>query len=133
MSAYLRGVVPAGFAVAVMEKATKLFDLELPCKAVDDAGRHVREVLQEGAQEPGGAELDGETQTAMFAAMGVDEAAIAVVQVEIAGQLFRAEFSGEAAVVIPLLFCQETDGHEPPPSLGGGICKTYRYTGQSPE
>jgi len=29
MPAYLRGAVPAGFAVAVMKKATKLLDLEL--------------------------------------------------------------------------------------------------------
>jgi hypothetical protein len=40
----------------------------------------------------------------MFAAIGVDETAIMVVQVEIARQLFRAEFSGEAAVVVSLLF-----------------------------
>src|SRR5206468_2807898 len=107
----LRGVVPTGFAVAVMEKATHLFDLELSCEAVDDAIRHVREVLKEGAKETGGAELDGKTLTAMIAAMGVDEPAIMVVQVEIAGQLFRAEFSSEAAVAVPLLFGQETDGH----------------------
>ena len=80
--------------------------------------RHVREVLQKGAEETGGAELDGKAQTAMVAAMGVDEPAITVVQVEIAGQLFRAEFSGEAAVAVPLLFGQETDGHGPPPSRG---------------
>jgi hypothetical protein len=28
--------------------------------------------------------------------------------------LFRAEFSREAAAVVPLLFGQEADGHEPP-------------------
>jgi hypothetical protein len=104
-----------------MEKATELFNLELPGKAVDDATRHVREVLKEGAKEPGGAELDGKTQTVMFAPMGVDGAAITVVQVEIAVQLFRAEFSGEAAIVVPLLFGQETDGHQPPPSPRAGF------------
>jgi len=59
----------------------------------------------------------------MIAAMGVDEPAITVVQVEIAGQLFRAEFSGKAAVAVPLLFGQETDGHEPPRSPGEAFAK----------
>jgi hypothetical protein len=54
----------------------------------------------------------------MIATMGVDKPVITVVQVEVAGQLFRAEFSSEAAVTVPLLFGQETDGHDPPPSWG---------------
>jgi hypothetical protein len=81
MPPYLRGVVPAGFAVAVMENATELFDVELPCEAVDDANRHVREILKEGAKETGRAELDGEAQPAMIATMGVNEPLITVIQV----------------------------------------------------
>ena len=69
MAAYLRGVVPTGFTVAVMEEATELFDMELPGEAVDDAGRDAGEVLKEGAEKTSGAELDGKTQTAMVAAM----------------------------------------------------------------
>lgn len=76
MPTYLRGVVPAGFAVAVMENTTELFDLELSCEAVDDGRRHVREVLKEGAKKTRGAELDGEAPTAMIATMGVDEQVI---------------------------------------------------------
>jgi hypothetical protein len=53
MPAYLCGVVPTGFTVAVMEKATELFDLELPGEAVDDARRDAREVLKEGTEENG--------------------------------------------------------------------------------
>src|SRR5437868_15369178 len=63
----------------------------------------------------------------MIAAMGVDEPAITVVKVEIAGQLFGAEFSGEAAVAVSLLFGQKTDGHGPPPSRGEAFCKTYKF------
>ena len=59
MPAYLCGVVPTGFTVAVMEKATELFDLELPGEAVDDARRDAREVLKEGTKETRSAELDG--------------------------------------------------------------------------
>ena len=84
MPAYLRGVVPTGFTVAVMEEATELFDVELPGEAVDDARRDAREILKEGAKKTGGAELDGKPQTAMVAAMRVDELAIRIVQVEVA-------------------------------------------------
>ena len=66
-------MVPTGFTVAVMEEATELFDLELPGEAIDDTRRDVGEVLKEGAKETGGAELDGKTQTAMVAAMRVDD------------------------------------------------------------
>jgi hypothetical protein len=43
MLADLGGVVPAGFAVPVMEKATELFNVELSGEAVDHAIRYVRE------------------------------------------------------------------------------------------
>lgn len=46
----------------------------------------------------------------MIATMAVDEPVITVVQVEGAVQLFRAEFSSKAAVTVPPLFGQETDG-----------------------
>jgi len=67
-----------------MEKAAELFDLELPGKAVNHTSWDVGEVLKEGAKETGGAELDGKPQTAMVAAMNVDELAIKIVQVEVA-------------------------------------------------
>ena len=82
--AYLCGVVPTVFTVAVMEKATELFDLELPGEVVNDARRDAREVLKEGTKKTGGAELDGKPQTAMVTAMRVDELAIRIVQVEVA-------------------------------------------------
>ena len=51
MSANLSGVVPAGFAVAVMKKATELFDLELQRETVDHISRYIRKVLKEGARK----------------------------------------------------------------------------------
>jgi hypothetical protein len=54
------GMIPSGFAVAVMEKAAELLDLELSREAVDHTSRYIREVLQEGAQEARRAELDGD-------------------------------------------------------------------------
>ena len=127
MLANLGGVVPAGFAVSVMEEATELFDLELSREAIDHTSRYIREVLQEGAQEARCAELDGEAQPVVVAAMGADQSPIAVIQVKVAGQLLRRRFSGEAAVPVPLLFGQETDRHAPPPIFGGGICKNYKF------
>ncbi len=62
MAAYLRGVVPTGFTVAVMEEATELFDMELPGEAVDDTGRDAREIFKESAKKTGGAELNGKPQ-----------------------------------------------------------------------
>jgi hypothetical protein len=100
----LCGVVPTSLALAVVEKATELFDLDLPGEAVDNAIWHVGKVLKKSTQEARRAELDGEAQTVVVTAMGVDQPPVAIVQVEIPGQLVRAEFSGEAAVTVSLLF-----------------------------
>jgi hypothetical protein len=59
-----------------------------------------------------------QAQAIVVAAMGVDETAIRIIEVEVAGQLLRAQFSGEAAIAVSLLFDRETDGHEPPPFEG---------------
>jgi hypothetical protein len=100
----LRGVVPTSLALAVVEKATELFDLDLPGEAVDNAVWYVGKVLKKSTQEARRAELDGEAQAVVVAAMGVDQPPVAIIQVEIPGHLVRAEFSGEAAVTVPLLF-----------------------------
>jgi hypothetical protein len=86
----LAGMIPSGFAVAVMEKAAELFDLELPGQAVDHTSRHIREVFQEGAQKASRAELNGEPQPVVVASMRANQAPITVIQVEVTGQLFRA-------------------------------------------
>ena len=82
MLANLGGVVPAGFAVMVMEKATELFHLELSREAIDHTSRYIREVFQEGAQETRRAELDGEAQPVVAATMGVNQSPVAVIQVK---------------------------------------------------
>ena len=118
MLADLGGVVPAGFAVPVMEKATELFNVELSGEAVNHAIRYVREVFQKGAQEARRAKLDGEAQPIVISAMGANQSPIAVIEVKIAGQLVRRRFPDEAAVPVPQLFGQETDRHAPPPLRG---------------
>ena len=44
-----------------------------------------------------------ETQPVVVAAVGVYEPPVTIIQVEVAGQLLRAQFSGEAAIPVPLL------------------------------
>jgi hypothetical protein len=87
---------------------------------------YIGEVLREGAQEAGRTELDGEAQAVVVAAMRAYQTPIAVIQVEVPGQLLRRRFSGEATVLILLLFGQETDGHGPPPISGGGISQNLQ-------
>jgi hypothetical protein len=118
MLANLRRVVPTSLTVAVVKKATELIDLKLMSQAVDDANRHVRKVLQKGAQEASRAELNGKAETIVVATVGVDQLPVAVIQVEVPVQLFRGGFSVEVAVTISLLFGQETDGQGPPPIRG---------------
>jgi hypothetical protein len=91
----------------------------LPREAVGDAVRHIRKIFKEGAKEPSRAKLDGKTQTVVVAAVGVYEPSIAVIQVEVTGQLFWAQFSDKATVPIALLFSQETDGNGPPLHVWG--------------
>jgi hypothetical protein len=90
VAANLHGVVPASLAFTVIEEGAELFDLELPREAVDDAVWHIRKIFKEGAKEPSRAKLDGKAQTAVVAAVGVYEPSIAVIQVEVTGQLFWA-------------------------------------------
>ena len=66
-----------------------------------------------------------ETQPVVVAAVGVYEPPVTIIQVEVAGQLLRAQFSGEAAIAVPLLFSYKTDGHEPP-FFGGRLLQKLR-------
>jgi hypothetical protein len=74
----LRGVVPTSLALAVVEKATELFDLDLPGEAVDNAVWYVGKVLKKSTQEARRAELDGEAQAVVVTAMGVDQPPVAI-------------------------------------------------------
>jgi hypothetical protein len=126
MLADFGGMVPTSLTVAVVEEAAELIDLELPGDAVDHTSWYIGEVLREGAQEAGRTELDGEAQAVVVAAMRAYQTPIAVIQVEVTGQLLRRRFSGEATVLVLLLFGQETDGHGPPPISGGGISQNLQ-------
>jgi len=103
-------------------------DAELASHERDGLGRHVRGLLQEGAQEPDGAELDGEAQSHVRAAAAGDEGADprksfefrCVVEVEVAGQLLGGGFAGVAAVAPLLLLVQEGDGHFSSLPVAGG-------------
>ncbi len=82
----------------ILRQQASSLDAELDGHEGDGLGRHVRRLLQEGAQKPDGAELDGEAQPHVLAAAPGDEGAVprksfgfrCVVEVEVAGQLLGA-------------------------------------------
>lgn len=114
MAAYFGGVVPAGLLVRVVQEATQLVDAELPGDAVHGADRDLAEIVQKRAEEPGCTELDRKSEAVMIAAVEVDDTSVAIVQVEVAVQLFPGGFSGEASVSAALVIGQEADGHISP-------------------
>ena len=84
----LGGVVTAGLrGRAVSQKATHLLDTELLGNTIHNASRHLSEVLQKCTQKACDTQLNGETQPAVIATPGLNQMAVAVIQVEVSIQL----------------------------------------------
>jgi hypothetical protein len=64
------GVLPADPTLAIQSKTTRVGNPELPRYIAGYACRHISRIIQESAQEPYGAELDGEAQTHMIPTFG---------------------------------------------------------------
>jgi hypothetical protein len=76
-----------------------------------DAGRHIRRISQERAQESGGDDLQCHAETVVIAAPLRQEFTVGVVEVKIASKLSRGRLAS-IATVAPLLFVgQEIDRH----------------------
>ena len=106
------GRVPAApLGGRVLRQQPGGLDAELAGHERDSLVRHVCGLLQEGAQEPDGPELDGKAQPHVRAAAAGHEGAVGVVEVEVAGQLLGSGFAGIPTVAPLLLLVQEGDGH----------------------
>ena len=76
-----------------------------------DAARDSGRLIQERAKETHRAELDGKPEPHMIPALGANQLAIGVVEVEVPCKLLRARFAGIPAVPPFLLGRQERDRH----------------------
>ena len=73
----------------VADQTTRVLDIELISGMADHVIRDCGGIRKEGAQKPDRAELNGESQTVVVAAVSRDHLVISVVQMEIAGELTR--------------------------------------------
>lgn len=104
-------MLPAGPPLAIQSKTTRVGNPKLPRYIASYACRHISRIIQESAQEPHGAELDGKAQTHVIPTFGRSQFAIGIVEVEMTCKLVRAGFTRIAAVSA-LLFCrQKGDRH----------------------
>src|SRR5579884_1552194 len=122
-----RGMVPARFAVAVINETAQLLNSELSSQIVHCALRHICQVVEKSAEKSCRAELYSKTEAGVIAAMGVDHFPIALVQEEIACQLLLRRLAGEPGVTRALLVGEETDGHRPPFRSGEGVAKLTSF------
>ena len=90
---------------------TPSWDAELACQSRDGARWRFGRIVEEGANEAHGAELQGETEAHMIAAPPVDHVPVGIIQMEKAGQLFRGRLPGITPVPALLLIGQKADGH----------------------
>jgi hypothetical protein len=100
-------VQPPYPASVVLRQAARVGYAELPREVARHAGRHGRGIVQEGAEEADGAELDCEAQPRVVPPLRGGKFAVGVVKVEVPGKLVGRRLSGIAAVVALLLGGQE--------------------------
>lgn len=116
-------VVPADLGVPIeLEAAESLGNIarqsrrpQLLGYLVDRSKRHVARILQEGAQEPHGRQLNGHAEAVVIPTASGDEIEVGLVEVEEPAQLRRRRFPSETAVAATLLGTQEFHRHEQPP------------------
>ena len=111
VAADLGGVVPAILARRVALPSTGVGDVQLPGEVNHDTRWDFGQVGQEGAQESYGPQLHREPEARGIAPAAGDEAAIRVVEVEVALQLGGRRFARIAAIAPLLLPGQEVDWH----------------------
>src|SRR5262249_47570924 len=105
------GMVPAVLARRIALPSTGISDVQLPGEVNDDTRWDFGQVGQEGAQESYSPQLHGEPEARGIAPAAGDEAAIRVVEVEVAFQLGGRRFARIAAIAPLLLPGQKVDRH----------------------
>ena len=106
-----RNVAPALPAVAIGVEAGRRHLVELTCDGGDHRGRRLARIVEKGAKEAGGAELDRKADPVVRAAHLTDQFTISGIEVEIAGELLPAEVAGVSAVSRALLVGEKTARH----------------------
>ena len=104
-------MLPASAAFTVESKTAWISDAELSREGAHDTGRHPDRIVEEGAQEPHGAELDGEPEAHVIPALGSGQLPVSIIKVEMARELVRARLARVAAVSPFLLGGEERDRH----------------------
>ena len=89
-----RDVAPALPAVAISVEAGRRHLAELTCDGGDHRRRRLGRIVEKGAKEAGGAELDRKADPVMRAAHLTDQFTISGIEVEIAGELLLAGAAG---------------------------------------
>jgi len=70
-------------------------------------------------EKPGCAELNGESDAIMIAAVMIDDLPVVVIEMKVSRQLFRSWFADIMAKASSLFLGQENTGHESTSILGG--------------
>src|SRR5271165_1895546 len=98
----LAGMLPSGAYDRIACKASRIGNVELTGEVGNDAGWHTVRLVEKGAEEPHGAELNREAETHVVPALRADHLAVGIVQVEVARELIRARLT-RIATISPLL------------------------------
>ena len=104
-------MAPALPAVAIGVEAGRRHLVELTCDGGDHRGRRLARIVEKGAKEAGGAELDRKADPVMCAAHLTDQVTISGIEVEIAGELLLAGAAGVSAISRALLVGEKTARH----------------------
>jgi hypothetical protein len=108
-------VLDALSAAGVGRKSAAIGDIELPCEDADYGVRHRKAVLEEGAEVAHGAQLQRKAKAMSCAAALLDQAAVGIVEVEIARQVVGRRWSRVATKAGELFVGEEIDRHEVSP------------------
>ena len=75
-------MLPASAAFTVESKTAWISDAELSREVAHDTGGHLDRIVEEGAQEPHGAELDSEPEAHVIPALGSGQLPVSIIKVD---------------------------------------------------
>jgi hypothetical protein len=96
-------MVPSLPACTVLCKAVRLFDAQLPSEDRHNAGWGLRQILRERPEVTSGAQLHCEAKPVVIATAECDEAAVVVVKMKVASEIFWRGLTVKSAIPPPLL------------------------------
>jgi hypothetical protein len=96
-------VVPPLSACTVLRKAIRLRNTQLPSEDRHNSGWGLSQILRKRPEVASGAQLYREAKPVVIAAAKRDEAAVVVVKMEVAGEIFWRRLTVKSAILPPLL------------------------------